>query len=912
MTAQEDSPGANRSEFNNGSPREVNSITRREFCASTTAAAAAIAASGLMGAPVAAEAQPLAPGDWPTARQNRCLTSIQPLAGKMKTAPAIAGHISFPTGQGVLLPISLKPGGEADHVIQRAYGSLRCFSPDGQQVWESHPPGINFAEMVASEDLDGDGRVELVLMAGRPTAPLGAVVILAADTGQLLFRYDVEPMSYWWTLKVDHFLPDVKSKQILVCEHAYPPDAKLGYLAMFEYEKPGQKPTQRWRYDFSNYTCFPSILRADVKGTGVKDICIETHSHMWVIDPGSGKVNQYVEWTAKPANVRSYGLVRFQDLNGDGLPEFFCIGNFSHHHEVLLNDKGTLKKAWAHGWDNSVSTSKLATTWPDPPIADVDGDGKLEMLVSMFNSESDGRWMIRIYDAMTGVLKVRVPDRNAVQLIDIDGDGIPEILADITTDPTRTDITGASVVKIKNGAAKEIWQQQKALAVALPEREGDAATLVRKAAYVAVGNEQKRITMDKGGTVVLLDERPPAPPRHRSFPKVPANISNQIDAPLVADVDGDGKNEVIHYFNKQVTVYRCLKGGKFEVMEAYPSDGEPTLADLDGDGRPELIVGSATPTTDPVIEAIKLATGGKRLWKVTLPRPDRNTMPYGRPLYFQTGRFTGKKTYDVYVLTGTPLVRSIMLEGTTGAKLWEKGEIPGIERYFGPTVNRAAVWDINGDGKEDLVFTNPDYYCVASGPTGEALVGPAFPPKIFKQASQGLYTLPAILPERSGEPTICLVDGAYFRAAMTSHASPYWYQLPIVGTARAGSEGFVQTKQGRWLMGIGREDGIFACLDARTGTTLWEYPLQSTASDLCTCDINGDGRQEFVFGTSHGDVYALADRDGKPHLVWRARLSAGVNALVVADVNGDGVSEILASLENGQICLLDVPRSKSS
>src|SRR5579862_4246502 len=364
MAAQADGPGATRSEFDNGSPPEESQITRREFCA--TAAAAAIATPGLIGAPDSAQAQQQARGEWSTARQNRCLTSIQPLPGKMKAAPEIVGRISFPTGQGTLLPIALKPGGVADHVIQHAYGTLRCFRADGRQVWESHPPGLNFSQIVASEDVDGDGRVELVLMAGRPTAPLGAVVILAADTGRLLFRYDVEPMSYWWTLKVDHFLPDIKSKQLLMCEHAYPPDAKFGYLALFEYEKPGQKPKQRWRYDFDHYTCFPSLLQADVKGTGVKDICVETHSHMWVIDPRTGKVNQFLEWDAKPANVRSYGLVRFQDLNGDGLPEFFCIGNFSQHHEVLRNDKGMLKLAWAHGWDNSVTTSKIATTWPEP------------------------------------------------------------------------------------------------------------------------------------------------------------------------------------------------------------------------------------------------------------------------------------------------------------------------------------------------------------------------------------------------------------------------------------------------------------------------------------------------------------------------------------------------------------------
>src|ERR1035437_4201525 len=96
---------------------------------------------------------------------------------------------------------------------------------------------------------------------------------------------------------------------------------------------------------------------------------------MWVLDVRPGHVNQFIEWVVSPANIRSYGLLRFQDLNGDGLPEFFCISNFSHHHEVLLNEKGRLKLAWTHGWGTSVTTKTMATTWPRRPISRGKGGG---------------------------------------------------------------------------------------------------------------------------------------------------------------------------------------------------------------------------------------------------------------------------------------------------------------------------------------------------------------------------------------------------------------------------------------------------------------------------------------------------------------------------------------------------------
>ncbi|MDQ3439906.1 MAG: VCBS repeat-containing protein, partial [Planctomycetota bacterium] len=128
---------------------------------------------------------------------------------------------------------------------------------------------------------------------------------------------------------------------------------------------------------------------------------------MWVLDASAGTVKQFAAWDVAPANVRSYGLTEFVDLDRDGREDFLCIANFAQHHEVLLNRGGKLEKAWHHGWDESVTTGKVATTWPLPAHADIDGDGRTEVVVSMYNAENEGGWMIRVYDALTGELKYR-------------------------------------------------------------------------------------------------------------------------------------------------------------------------------------------------------------------------------------------------------------------------------------------------------------------------------------------------------------------------------------------------------------------------------------------------------------------------------------------------------------------------
>ena len=196
-------------------------------------------------------------------------------------------------------------------------------------------------------------------------------------------------MSYMWWLYAGNYLPTTTSKQIVVLMHGYPPDKDNGYIVLFEFPGKGRPPVQKWRYNFDKYTSIPTLLQTDLDGDGVKELVVETHSRMWFLDAVTGKVKHFVGWDTAPANTRSYGLVKFVDLDGDGREDFLCIANFAQHHEVLLNKNGKMQLAWCHGWPENVTTRKVATTWPEPPQADVDGDKRLEIVLSMFNSEKE-------------------------------------------------------------------------------------------------------------------------------------------------------------------------------------------------------------------------------------------------------------------------------------------------------------------------------------------------------------------------------------------------------------------------------------------------------------------------------------------------------------------------------------------
>ncbi len=206
-----------------------------------------------------------------------------------------------------------------------------------------------------------------------------------------------------------------------------------------------------------------------------------------------------------------------------------------------------------------------------------------------------------------------------------------------------------------------------------------------------------------------------------------------------------------------------------------------------------------------------------------------------------------------------------------------------------------------------------------NGTNGRFLKSPAFPPTIFRQPSQGLYTLTAVLEEeQETDPTVCLVGGHYFQGAMSIRARPYWYKLPVVGENRFAAESFLRTQDGAWLLGVGRQNGKFGCIDVATGTLRWEVDLLASCAEACALDVDGDGRLEFVLATSHSQLIALGDENGQPREVWRTDLPSGagmstypaaIASTIAADVNADGRSEIIVPLHDGYVYVLGVPHS---
>lgn len=865
-------------------------------------------------------------GAWPSPRQNPRLTNVQTVPGGMDTAPSVRASVPALSHEAKAKMVA--PG---DIALAVSGGALHAFDGEGAKLWEAHPEGLNFLRVVEAGEISGarrdgsEGKVyrEALLYAGRPGWPHGAIVLVALEDGRVLWRHDVEANSYYWTARVGDYVAATPGQEIVVLMQGLNIDPHHGYIELFAFGEDRRIPAPRWRYDFDKETNYPNLLQPDLDGDGKRELAVITHSQIWTFEPGTGELLQYLEWDVSPANRRSFGLTRFLDLNGDGCEDLLVIGNFAVHHEVLLNKGGQLEVAWVHGWEDNVTTSSIKTIWPEPPQVDVDGDGRLEIVLSMWDAEEKERWQVRVYDALTGDLKYTALDYIAAATFALGSDGCAKILANAVGRDPEAASEGACVLAVRDGALAELWREAPGRAIADAE---DAA--------IVLGDKAYDLGQDAQGGFTLTPKAAANPPSayvrvpQMAGPSLPTDYQGRWLA--AADLLGQGRSELAVWAPSRpsgeavyegpyrqrgsepatspVHMGRVLALGKDGLEEAgrFRSTCQPIIADANGDGRNELVACRVHWEATPTVEALRLEAEQDRTvcWSTQLPEPITGGKIQHRAAALAAGHFTSKSHKDVYLFAGLPQPRSVMLDGRTGKVLWERTKFEDIGRWAAPTHHEPAVYDVDGDGLDDLVFTCPDYYCALDGATGETLIEPVWPPDIFAQRSPGLYTMTVLLEREGQEPLVCLSGGHYFLAVMTLHAEPLWHHIPSQGEARYGREGFLPLPSGEWLIGVPQCDGRFVCRNVSDGSVRWEIDLAAAGYDVATGDVDGDGRFEFVFGTSHGDLYAIGDAEGQPRPLWRKRFDCAVGPPILADLDGDGLSEIAAVTAAGEVLVL--------
>lgn len=493
-----------------------------------------------------------------------------------------------------------------------------------------------------------------------------------------------------------------------------------------------------------------------------------------------------------------------------------------------------------------------------PSVADLDGDGALETVVS---ADSLGLVVLDSNGSMKWTFSLPSRVVTAPLVTDINADGKPELVA-------GTD--GGSLFALAPDRSL-LWTYPAdgaiASGAAAADLDGDGRTEV--------------IFATAAGTVVAVW------PDGREAWKF--RCSGELRAgPAAADFTGDGIPEVV-VADGAGRLYLLGRDGSplWNVSAGSPLLADPAVFDLDLDGRPEIVTGAA----DGNVAAFR--ANGTRAWT------------------FQAG---GAVNSSIAVAGPGPDGRPAVLFGCGDGRLYclSPSGVPRWTYYCGAPAGPPAPFNVGnrrrvafpaGDGKLRLL-------------DGEGVLLMSYNASAMPQSSCAVANL------RAGDMPVLVQNGndrAVRCLPMDEHPTLEWrtrqhdarrtgalpaspdgrlpgsleWRAPLAGTpdgppALADTDG-----DGRAEVAQATASGMLYLLDGESGAVRWRVDVPGPAmrpSAPLVCDLDGDSAPEVAWAGPDGVLRSL--RPSKGFELWRADLGIFEAAPSAGDLDGDGSAEI--------------------
>lgn len=385
----------------------------------------------------------------------------------------------------------------------------------------------------------------------------------------------------------------------------------------------GQAPTVSWSFDTRDAS-FGQSAAGDIDGDGRLELvfgCYRNDSSVYALNAEDGSLLWKVNTHAPGGDGCNDVAPLIADVDGDGFLEVILPSSCNPVTYCFDGKTGAAK--WAVPTRGSDSP---------PTIADVDGDGRLEILHGEF-----GGW-VRCLDAETGSLEwdLAVDTHSWIQtaptLLDADGDGNMDFVV-ATWNRTPGDTNAIRAYRCSD--RELLWRTPLAdvtyhgTAVFDYDRDGKPE--------LAIG--------DYSGTLYVLN----AEDGSIDWTRPSLGAGHYIGAPVSAgDLNGDGACDLVC-----VSWYKVLAlAGDGQLLWEYDIAGHATafrgaaLSDVDGDALPDLVFG----TSNGKLTAVR-GHDGAVLWSVDLAGL------YGDPRFTLDhapviADFDGDDALDVFIVGG--------------------------------------------------------------------------------------------------------------------------------------------------------------------------------------------------------------------------------------------------------------------
>ncbi|MBL8749022.1 MAG: VCBS repeat-containing protein [Planctomycetes bacterium] len=451
-------------------------------------------------------------------------------------------------------------------------------------------------------------------------------------------------------------------------------DAAGGELASF-----GAGPSPRAVVSAPGSLVGPAdVVASDLDGDGISELlCADPAANrIAVLRRGASGLFEMAYALGGPGVTDGASAVVAADIDADGRVDVACANETAGTIAVVLDARGRHFGAAAVPVGSAGATPSVR----DVAVGDMDGDGRLDVValvgsttrhLAVFTSGADG--------AIPAAASLAVPlaggDACAVGDLDRDGDADAVVVgaADGVQLVRRTG-TGSFVTGPLVGTGAGPWNSPTAVSIGDLDSDGDDDVAVVEPNAIAVS-----LQLANGAF---------STPTRLAFAGAP--LAPQV-APVLADIDADGDNDVVALAGNTVVIWRQLALGSFAaaMTVTVPGIGNTpravAVADFDGDGLLDV----ATANTLDVTVFRQAAPGSFALAAVVTG---------GSSEALVAADFDGDGDRDLACVRNGQVVLL-----PQAAPL-----VFGPARPIGvATATRLLVADVDGDGDIDVVFCEP-------------------------------------------------------------------------------------------------------------------------------------------------------------------------------------------------------------
>ncbi len=871
----------------------------------------------------------------------------------VKPVPYFRTYLGGALSGGQLAEADVDGDGRMD-LLFASSGRVVAKRNDDSGIWQTKPYGVGSISAIA--DLDGDGKLDVVANASNK------VLVFALGTGLLEWEEPDGEMGALGRTLVGDADGDGKADVIaLECGCCGVNSGKTGFVRSFA--AGFQSPTLLWTIPSVACGGGRSLAFVDVDGDGSNEVLVGLYDHFELY---RGKDGLLLAKTGVLGTWISVSNCWAGNLDGAAGNELACVLTSSDSPGVDQRKVFTLE------YDG---TATLKSPWkaalaPDAggdvaivnPIADLDGDGTFEIVVSGYDPNAGG-WRTRILDAATGTDLVAPITGHKLA-----GTAAMEDKAKrVFLTAAGTNLLGWTFTRTPTAAVTQRWQvadrtvvttlDAKAFAqggfgfgILARDSDGDGledlvlrstktASLVAMAAPGGTTKDLGSITLTGGANVLSVWGLPAKDLTGPQFALARTDgILDLLDARLAPATTG---GEFPRKLSLRVGGYYA-SGSWRELRNAPRSiafkNGDPDAVVV-ADSRGALVrfdPKSASWAIPPIPSWEKLDHAAPSLvagldganagiaclkhvaddWSVAVLKGD-GTEVWSKPIErfplgdVVPGKINADATPDLVVQWGDPsdvVLRTRALSGLDGAKLWDAAPVsPGAGRQ--PAGVALGAW--NGDGLDD-VYTQGPTTQVLSGANGVLL------------ASGGTgdsYFMPTLVDVNADGTDEVLLQGGYSPVRLYDHAlaTALWssadddrpYPYGAIAACPSGAvlvEGSLQFPSRLKLTPLsGGTLGQFTTQVLANGQSYANetaaknagaYLGQLTSAAVHT-NLTGKGHPTAVIGSSDGYLYAVNPCDGSLDFV--VSLKVAVGEATFADTDGDGRDEILVTAADGYL-----------